>query len=327
MKGQTARPLALGFDIGGTNTKIGLVSASGAISHFRRFPTDARGDSPDLFLQRLTATIREVLGQADGAVIGIGISVHGYADEARTGPILCFNTPALHGVNLKRIVEDGFGLPVIVNNDLTAHALAEYTYGSGRGTRRFLCLAIGTGLGAGVIINGEPLRYVGGCAGDTGHIILEPGGPPCPTGCRGCAEALCGVQGIERLARKRYGHEVTAREVIAAARAGDDPEATALMRQIGGYLGQLLASLSAIYLPDRIALTGGTAEAGPVLLDAVKERFEGLVGAYHRNFAQIGGDYYRGVEIVLGQMRGETGVVGAVVELLQPHLAAQEIAG
>jgi glucokinase len=128
------------------------------------------------------------------------------------------------------------------------------------------------------------------------------------------------VAGIERLAHARYGRKVSARQVIEAARRGDDPAATAVMRQVGHYLGQTLASLSGIYLPDRIALTGGTAEAGPVLLDAVRERFEELVGDYHRTFARMGGDYYAGVEIVLGKMRGETGVIGATIELLQPYI-------
>jgi glucokinase len=230
------------------------------------------------------------------------------------------NTPALHAVDLKTPLENWFELPVVVNNDLTAHALAEYTYGSGRGARRFLCLAIGTGLGAGVIVDGEPLRFVGGCAGDTGHVILEPGGPPCSSGCRGCAEALCGVPGLERLAFQAYGKAVPAHEVISAARLGDDPLAVSVMTRIGRYLGQALASLSVIYLPDRIALTGGTAEAGPLLLEAVRKRFEELVGDYHHTFARLGGDFYSGVEIVLGENRGETGVIGAAVELLRRNL-------
>jgi len=306
----------LGIDVGGTYTKLGLVSTAGEVSAFRRFPTEARGDSPDEFLRSLFASVQEMLAGAGPGVTGIGLSVHGYTDEARRGPILCLNTPALHGVDLKTPLENSFNLPVVVNNDLTAHVLAEYTFGSGSGARRFLCLAIGTGLGAGVVVDGEPLRYLGGCAGDTGHVILEPGGPSCSSGCRGCAEALCGVSGVERLALEVYGAPVTAHEVIAAASRGDDPLATAVMTRIGRYLGQTLASLSVIYLPDRIALTGGTAEAGPKLLDAVRHRFEELVGDYHRTFARLGGDYYSGVEIVLGVTRGETGIVGAAVELL-----------
>ena len=317
MERSAADVWALGFDIGGTSTKLGLVNTAGEIRRLRRFPTDAHGTDPAPFISQLNQNIHEMLRQANDEVIGIGMSVHGWTDKARTGPILCFNTPALHGVNLKEIIEFEFHLPTVVNNDLTAHVLAEHTYGSGRGIERFLCLAVGTGVGAGVIIDGKPLRYTGGCAGDTGHIILEPGGPACPSGCRGCAEALCGVAGIERLARETYGHNVPAHDVIAAAREGTEPQALAVMSQIGRYLGQLIASLSVIYLPDRIAVTGGTAEAGEILLNAVQNRFEELVGNYHRNYATMGGDYYRGTEIVLGQMRGETGVVGAVVELFQ----------
>lgn len=313
-------PFALGFDIGGTNTKVGLVNLSGEVSAFRSFPTDARGTSPTHFLSRLVENLEAVLDQARGEVIGIGASVHGWTDDARLGPILCVNTPALHGVNLKQHLVDAFNRRVVVNNDLTAHVLAEYTYGTGRGVRRFLCLALGTGLGAGVVVDGKPLRFVGGCAGDTGHIILEPGGPACSTGCRGCAEALCGIGGIERLARDIYGDHVDAHTVIAAARDSSDTRAVEVMTRIGHYVGQALASLSVIFLPDRIALSGGTAETGDVLLRAVCERFDTLVGDYHRTYAGMSGDYYNGVEIVLGKMRGETGVVGSVVELFEPYL-------
>jgi predicted NBD/HSP70 family sugar kinase len=94
------------------------------------------------------------------------------------------------------------------------------------------------------------------------------------------------------------------------------------MRQIGCYVGQALASLSVIYLPEVIALTGGTAEAGDALLEACRGRFEELVGDYHRSFASMEPGYHSGVKIVLSEMRGETGVIGAAVELLQPYLAA-----
>ncbi|MCG6925274.1 MAG: ROK family protein [Acidobacteria bacterium] len=310
-------PLALGVDVGGTSTKAGLVDVGGNVHAFTRFPTEGH-HSPEPFMGRLKECVGGLLERAPVEVKGVGLSVHGWTDDDRKGPILCLNTPALHGVDMKTPLGEWFGLPVVVNNDLTAHVLAEYAYGVGKGAARFLCLALGTGLGAGVVVGGEPLRYVGGCAGDTGHVILEPGGPACTTGCRGCAEALCGVEGIERLARQEYGRSVTARDVITAAREGTDEKAIAVIRQIGRYVGETLASLSVIYLPDRMALTGGTAEAGPVLLDAVRERWEELVGEYHRTFAGMPGDYYSGTEIVFGRTRGETGVVGAVVELLRP---------
>ena len=175
---------------------------------------------------------------------------------------------------MKGLLSEAFGLPVVVNNDLTAHVMAEYAYGVGQGVRRFLCLALGTGLGAGVVVNGEPLRYVGGCAGDTGHLILEPGGPVCSTGCRGLRGSL--VRGRRDRAPGPGGvwEGDSAHAVIAVARAGGDPKALAVMGRIGRWVGQLLASLSVIYLPDRMALTGGTAEAGSVLLEAARVRWD-----------------------------------------------------
>jgi glucokinase len=314
-----AAPIALGVDIGGSYTKIGLVSVEGQVSAFRRIATTAKGTDPQPFLSDLIANVRQVQAAAPEPLIGVGISTHGYIDDARRGPIVCANTPALRGVDLRGLFEGQIGLPVTVNNDLTAHALAEYHYGSGRGTRRFLCMALGTGLGAGVVINGQALRFVGGTAGDTGRVIVEPDGPADVYGARGSAEALCGIPGIERLALSYYGHPVTATDVIQAAREGTDERAIRVMGQVGVYLGQALASLCSIYLPDRVALTGGTAEAGPVLLEACRQRFDQLVDDYHRVIAELAPDFSSGVDIVLGEMRGETGMVGAVVEIFQSY--------
>ena len=309
--------LALGIDIGGTHTKIGLVNTSGEISAFRRIPTDARGTDAEPYLKQLRIEARAALATADEDVIGVGLSAHGHWDDARRTSILCENTPALQGLEMATILEDAFHLPVVINNDLTAHALAEYVYGSGAGVRRFMVMAIGTGLGVGVIVNGEPLRYIEGTPGDSGRIILEPDGPPDVLGVRGSAEGLCGVAGIERLAAEKYGHPMTAYDVIQAARSGEDAIATAIMTQIGTYLGRALALLSPIFLPNKIALTGGTTEAGPVLLNTVRAQFDALMGDYHRTLAREAPGYYSEIEIVTGEMRGETGVGGAVVELFQ----------
>ncbi len=309
--------LALGIDIGGTHTKLGLVNPLGEISAFRRIPTDARGHDAGPYLDKLTATAQAILAEADAPIIGVGLSAHGHWDDARRTSVLCENTPALQGLEMAKILEDAFALPVVINNDLTAHALAEYVYGSGYGVRRFMVMAIGTGLGVGVIVNGEPLRYIEGTPGDSGRLILEPGGAPDVLGVRGSAEGLCGVAGIERMAAERYGREIRAYEVIQAARVGNDPIANAIMTQVGTYLGQALALLSPVFLPNKIALTGGTTEAGPVLLEAVQAQFDAWMGDYHRTLAREAPDYYSEIEIVIGEMRGETGVVGAVVELFQ----------
>lgn len=311
--------MALGIDIGGTHTKIGVVNEAGQIQAFRRIPTDARGTDPQPYLGSLIDAAQQVIQETNGAIMGVGLSTHGHLDDQRRGPILCENTPALQGVDIRGLLEATFRLPVVVNNDLTAHALAEYVYGSGRGTRRFMVMAVGTGLGVGVIVNGEPLRYIEGTPGDSGRVILEPDGPPDVLGVRGTAEGLCGVRGIERLARENYGYDVPAYEVIRAAREESSLPAQQTMAQVGSYLGHALALLSPIFLPNKIALTGGTTEAGPVLLDACRKRFQAMVGDYHRRLAEAAPEYYSEIDIVIGEMRGETGVVGAVVELFK-HL-------
>jgi predicted NBD/HSP70 family sugar kinase len=134
------QPIALGIDIGGTHTKIALVDRTGTVSSFRRIPTEAWGSNADAYLQNLVANARDVLAAADHEIQGIGMSVHGHIDAERRGPILCNNTPALRGVNLRGLLAEHFHCPVVVNNDLTAHTLAEYTFGSSNGTQRFVCL-------------------------------------------------------------------------------------------------------------------------------------------------------------------------------------------
>lgn len=309
-----SRLCAIGVDIGGTHTKLGVVDASGIIRHFRKIPTAARGGLA-AFLERIFAEIQHQLELTGPNIAGIGVAMHGHLDQERRGPILCNNTPDLRGIDIKGHLQRRFGYPVVINNDLTAHALAEYRYGSGQGCRRFLCLALGTGLGAGVMVGGEPVRFIEGTPGDVGRLVLEPTGPEDAYGVRGSAEALCGVPGIERLAKARYGIAKTAYEVIEAARLGHDPIAIEIMQQIGEYVGQILALVCPIYLPQRIALTGGTTEAGEVLLVACRKRFLATLGGYYQRLAALAPDYYREPEIVVGKLRSEAGLIGAVVEL------------
>lgn len=312
-------PLVLGVDIGGTNTKLGLVQPNGTISLSQKFPTDATGTSPEPFFSRLFEAVDGLIAAAPPDLLGIGISAHGEIDRERRRPIITGNTPALRNIDVRGAVEQRYGLTVVMNNDLTAHALGEYYFGCGDGIERFMCLAIGTGLGAAMIVNGEPLIIDGGNSGNTGLIIIDPNAPRDSNKIRGSAEGLCGVPGIERLALARYGHSVTAYEVIAAARRGDDPIAQAIITQVGRWLGQTLASLSVIFYPQRIALTGGTASAGVVLLEACRQQFDELVGDFFRDLAANTNGHFKNVEIVLSEGGGEIGVLGAAVELFQQH--------
>jgi glucokinase len=307
----------LGIDIGGTATKCAVVQPDGTIIHRDKIPTEARGTDPEPFFTRLFALTDGLVEQSRDSLIGIGISSHGEVDRERRRPIIAGNTPALRNVDVRGRIEARYGLPVVMNNDLTAHALGEYYFGCGSGIERFMCLAMGTGLGAAMIVAGKPLIIDGGNSGNTGLIILDPTAPRDSNGICGSAEGLIGVPGIERLARERYGYPVPAYEVIAAARDGHDTTAAAIMTQVGTWVGQTLASLSVIFYPHRIALTGGTASAGVVLLEACRLEFDHLVGDFFRDLAANTGGNFRDVEIVLGEGGADTGVLGACVELFQ----------
>jgi glucokinase len=308
---------ALAIDIGGSTTKLGLVSSGGKITLSGVFPTRATGSDPEPFFAQLFPALDARIVAASKPLLGIGVSTHGEVDRERRGPIIAGNNPALRNVDIHGKLEARYGLPVVLNNDLVAHALGEYHFGCGRGAERFMCMAVGTGLGAAMIVHGQPLIIDGGNSGNTGLIILDPDMPRDSNGIAGSAEGLCGVPGIERLARERYGRTVKAAEVIASAREGGDPIAQAIMAQIGSWLGQALASLSVIFYPHRIALTGGTASAGPILLDACRRRFTHLAGDFFRDIAQNTGGHFHDVEIMLGQRGAEAALLGASVELFQ----------
>jgi glucokinase len=313
----SAVQLALGLDIGGSRTKLGLVESSGRIRVAQHFATDVREGGGAAFIDRLMLEIRRLYEPYRHEVIGIGASFLGWLNKAGTGPQFCMNAPALHQVDFRNLLADAFQLPVVVHDDVTAHTLAEFYYGGGRGSRRFLCLALGTGVGAGIMIDGKPLQFTGGCAGDTGHVILRPGGPTCASGCRGCGEALIGVAGIERLAVEKYADGRPAAALIQAAASGAEATAVQIMGDIGQLVGELLASLFPIFLPETMTLTGGTSRAGNVLLNAAVARFEELSGAYYRTYAGLPGADFRGPQILLSSLEGETGVIGAVTDLFQ----------
>jgi glucokinase len=313
---------ALGIDIGGTNVKLGIVRQDGTVESFQRFPSDAQGTSADAFITRLLGHVGGLLERNPHPLVGIGVSTHGFLNADNTAPIVCLATPALNGVNIPGLLKNAFGLPVALHNDLIAHTLAQYYYGVGRGVQRFMCLAIGTGLGAGVIVDGQPLTFCGGSSGDSGRLILVPGGPACSYGVSGSAEALCGTAAIERLALEQYGFAVPAHDVIAAAQRGDDPLALNIIAEIARAIGWTIASLCAMFQPQRVALTGGTAEAGRALLDPVVRRYEALAADYNRILSEVSAGTFGKVEIVLGEAREKSGLVGAVALLLQPGATA-----
>lgn len=295
--------LAIGIDIGGTHTKLAVVTDAGEIVHAESLRTAARQD-PKEYLAQLVKRIEGLLGKYPAC--GIGLAAPGFLSPERRTIRYNPNTPALVGIDFIDLL-DRFQLPVRLEQDLNVPTIAEYYFGDFRGAPRLMTASIGTGLGAGFMIDDHVLDFAGSTIGDTGHIILDPGGPACTAGCHGCAEALIATPNIVRLARKqnvRAGTHTSAHQVIRAAKEGQ-PWAVKIIEQIGVWLGQWLASLSPIFLPSHIILCGGVAEAGEVLRAKAETRFKAL-----------GGPEYTDSIIALSRFGGQAGVIGAAAPLL-----------
>jgi glucokinase len=294
---------AIGIDIGGTYTKLAIISEDGEILHLETLPT-AAGEDPKVYLDRLVERIGWLAH--DNKITGIGLAAPGFLSKDRRSIRYNPNTPALVGIDFVHLLSR-MNLPVWLEQDLNVPTVAEYYFGEFRGAPRLMTASIGTGLGGGLVIDGKVLDFSGSTIGDTGHIILEPDGPTCTAGCHGCAEALIATPGIERLAEKYnrdQSHRIKANEVISAVKEGQ-PWAVEIIEQIGSWLGQWLASISPIFLPSHVLLCGGVAEAGEPLRKKAEARFH-----------ELGGPEYTQCVIALSNFGGRAGVIGAAAPFL-----------
>jgi glucokinase len=288
--------LAGAIDIGGTRTKLGIVAEDGRIVERATIATSPAGQ-PGPLVDAIALVLRPLLDAAAAKgrpVSGLGVSVAGFLDGARGTMVGNANLPALCGFPLRATLEERFDLTCRLEVDSNASTVAEYRFGAGRGSARLLGVTVGTGLGGGVIIDGQLLRYTGACAGDLGHIILDPRGPQCTCGGRGCLEAL-----VASAAVSERGGARAVRDVIASARRGERLALDALA-ETGRWLGLGLASLSPLFAPDTIVVGGGIAAAGELLLEPVR--------ASYRVYAT---PELREVRVLGSSFEGWEGMVGA----------------
>jgi glucokinase len=291
------------IDIGGTSTKIGIVAEDGSIVTRDTVPTSLHGE-PLAIVEAIGLAILPMLDKANAqgpVTAGIGVSVAGFLTTDRSAMIHNANLPALREFPLRRALEDRLSMECRLEVDSNAAVVAEYRYGAGRGSKRLLGVTVGTGLGGGVIIDGELLRFTGECAGDLGHIIVERNGRLCTCGARGCLEAM-----VNTAALKERGGGRPAREIIDSAREGEDSARKALA-ETGFWLGLGLASLSPIFSPDRIVVGGGVASAGELLL--------GPTRASYRTHAR---PEFAHTEVIGSSFNGWDGIVGAASLFLNP---------
>jgi glucokinase len=275
-------PYVVGIDIGGSKTKIALVSSQGLWREtLRQMPTPSQGN-PEDFLSLLVEQVRG-LPARPGEIRGAGISQPGFLSEDLETVIYNPNTPLLVGYPLRRRLAERLEMPVTLEIDCNAAALGEHRFGAGLSVRRLLVLSLGTGVGGGMLVDGTPLRFTSGCCGDIGHVYVG-GEARCSAGCRGCLEAMVSVEALSREAAPKSGEEQdsaagTVRALIEAARAGDLKSA-AVLRRAGRYIGIAVASLSSFFQPELVLLAGGISEADDLLTAPANETFQQFAASY-----------------------------------------------
>jgi glucokinase len=305
--------LTIGVDVGGTKIAAGVVDVDGRIvARIQRVTPAAHADQ---VRDAVTDAVREL--RTEHEVTAIGISAAGFVDAARATVMFAPNL-AWRDEPLRDELEQRTGLPVVVENDANAAAWAEARFGAGRGVRQVLAMTVGTGLGGGVVQDGRVLRGEFGAAAEVGHVVMVPGGRPCPCGLEGCLERYASGTALVRRARElATGSPVLAHELLdraggradaiegpmvtAAAQAGD-VAALQVFDEVGAWLGLGVAQLAAVLDPGVVVIGGGVAAAGDILLGP-------LVAAYTRNVTGRG--HRPTARVVAAELGPDAGLVGA----------------
>lgn len=270
--------LILGIDIGGTDTKLGIITPDGVIVERDRIPTRAE-EGPEAVARRVQGWLDECEEKHHHITVA-GVGCAGLVDGVAGHIYISPNLPGWKDIPLKRIFSTALSLPVIVENDVNSAAYAEYLKGAGRGTRHFICITLGTGVGGGLIIDGRLHRGMHGFAGEVGHMIIQIGGPQCTCGNRGCLESLVKADAIKERATEAMhaGRESTLKDIdgfevkdIAEEALSGDELSIEVLAETGRLLGIGLTNLVHIFNPEVIAIGGGIAGAGDFIFNPACE--------------------------------------------------------
>ena len=309
------KPYVIGIDMGGTNTVFGLVDARGNVVASDSIKTGKHSKIED-YINELHAEISRLIesNDAKGKVNGIGIGAPNgnyYTGMIEGAPNLPWPCP----IPLAEMVTEKFGIECRVTNDANAAGVGEMTYGAARGMKDFIMITLGTGVGSGIVVNGQMVYGHDGFAGELGHVIMKRNnGRMCGCGRTGCLEAYCSATGVARTAREFLEirtdesklrdldiASITSKDVYDAAMAGDQP-AKEIFNYTGTILGEALADFTAFSSPEAFVIFGGLAKSGDLILKPIKEAFD-------KNVLPI----YRGkVKILFSEMKeADAAVLGA----------------
>lgn len=281
------KPYVLGIDIGGTNTVIGIVDARGSVIASDSIKTAKHSKLED-YIDELYTTASRLIENNDATdkIHGIGIgapNANYYTGIIEQGVNLPWPTP----IPLARLVSEKFGIPVAITNDANAAAIGEMTYGAARGLKDFIMITLGTGVGSGIVINGQMVYGHDGFAGELGHVIVKRNnGRLCGCGRTGCLEAYCSATGVARTAREFLEirnepsslrnlpiEDITSKDVYDAAINGDNL-AKDVFEYTGKILGEAMADMTVFSSPEAFILFGGLAKSGELLLKPLRNAMD-----------------------------------------------------
>ncbi len=304
---------SIGIDVGGTKVLGGVVDENGKVL------ATARKDTPHQGGKALTSAIADIAKEllAQHKVSSVGVSAAGFVSSDRKTMLATPNIPDWNGVDLDSELTELIGLRVVIENDANAAAWGEATFGAGRDQEHMMMLTVGTGIGGGIVVNGQLYRGAFGIAAEFGHLRVVPDGHLCGCGARGCFEQYASGNALLRHAREAINASpevarnllsrgdgtvagLTGQAITEAARDGD-PVALAAFNTTGQWLGAGIASLSVLLDPACVVIGGGVIDAGEILLAPTRE-------SLHRNMPFAGKHPYP--QIIAAQLGNEAGLVG-----------------
>jgi len=284
----TTKPYVIGIDMGGTNTVFGVVDARGVVLASDSIKTRKHSNIDDYIDELYTETMRVVRSiDAEGKIFGIGVgapNANYFTGVIEDGVNLPWPTP----VPFAHKITEKFGIPCAITNDANAAAIGEMTYGAARGLKDFIMITLGTGVGSGIVINGQLVYGHDGFAGELGHVIVKrTNGRLCGCGRCGCLETYCSATGVARSAREFLESranepsllrnlpvdEITSKDVYDAAIAGDKL-AKDIFEYTGDILGAALADFTVFSAPEAFILFGGLAKSGDLLMKPLRNSLE-----------------------------------------------------
>ena len=309
----------IGIDLGGTNIKGAVVDGeTGTILIMQSVPTEAQ-EGHDKVIARIIRLCKNLVSSAGlkmEDINGIGIGLPG-AINAKTGTSVFMTNLPDHWVNVPvcDMVTKGTGKPAFLINDVNSITWGEQIFGAGKGTENMVCFALGTGIGGGLVVNGQLILGRTGGAGELGHMIVQPHGNRCNCGAHGCLETYASGPAIRSMALKAVAHggttilgemvdydlnKITPKTVSDAALHGDEM-AQEIYQTAGYYLGIAVANAITILEPDMVIITGGVAAAGELLMKPVRD--------YVYNNVHV--TPLEGIQIVTGELGNDAGIYGA----------------